>query len=100
MKKELKRRITGLLLSAVILGSVGCARTPQTSVDHSKTQLYVGLYNGGWGRDWLDMAKKRFEEKYSQYEIVITPMKDEYEYAQLKNSIVTDFNDVYITASN
>ena len=100
MKKELKRGITGLLLSAVILGSVGCARTPQTSVDHSKTQLYVGLYNGGWGRDWLDMAKKRFEEKYSQYEIVITPMKDEYEYAQLKNSIVTDFNDVYITASN
>ncbi len=100
MKKVFRKVLTGLLLFAVILGAFGCGRQPQITIDKNKTQLYVGLYNGGWGRDWLDAAKKRFEATYPEYEIVITPMKDEYEYAQLKNSIVSDFNDVYITASN
>ena len=91
--------IKGLaLVSAVVLslGIAGCGG--MRGIDSSKTQLYVGLYDGGWGSDWLDDAKARFEAEYQDYQIVITKLKDEYEYATLKNNIATDFNDMYITA--
>lgn len=91
--------IKGLaLVSAVVLslGIAGCGG--MRGIDSSKTQLYVGLYDGGWGSDWLDDAKARFEAEYQDYQVIITKLKDEYEYATLKNNIATDFNDMYITA--
>lgn len=91
--------IKGLaLVSAVVLslGIAGCGG--MRGIDPNKTQLYVGLYNGGWGSDWLDDAKARFEAEYQDYQVIITKLKDEYEYATLKNNIATDFNDMYITA--
>lgn len=91
--------IKGLaLVSAVVLslGIAGCGG--MRGIDPNKTQLYVGLYDGGWGSDWLDDAKARFEAEYQDYQVIITKLKDEYEYATLKNNIATDFNDMYITA--
>ena len=95
MKKKLMRVLLALLASALLAGFVGCN---YSGIDKSKTQLYVGVYKGGWGTEWLDDAKARFEAEYTDYQIIITPLKDEYEYSQLKNTIATDFNDMYITA--
>ena len=71
--------IKGLaLVSEVVLslGIAGCGG--MRGIDPNKTQLYVGLYDGGWGSDWLDDAKARFEAEYQDYQIVITKLKDEY----------------------
>lgn len=91
-------KICALALALATLAGVAACSPYTTTIDKNRTQLYVGLYNGGWGREWLDAAKAQFEEKYPEYQIVITPRKDEYEYATLKNNIQTDFNDMYITA--
>ncbi|MCQ3035227.1 MAG: hypothetical protein MJ248_03325 [Bacilli bacterium] len=34
-------------------------------IDTTKTQIKVGTFNGGFGMDWLNEAKARFEEKYA-----------------------------------
>ncbi len=36
----------------------------QREVDETKTQLHVGCYAGGYGREWLDAAIARFEKQY------------------------------------
>ena len=33
--------------------------------DPNRTQIYVALYNGGLGRDWLDAADEAFEAQYT-----------------------------------
>ena len=33
-------------------------------IDATKTQLYVGTYDGAYGDEWLYAVKTRFEEKY------------------------------------
>ena len=96
MKKILTKGVALFSAAVLALGLTGCSGFRR--FDPNKTQLYVGLYNGGWGSEWLNDAKARFEDAYPDYEIVITAMKDEYEYATLKNNIATDFNDMYITA--
>ena len=37
-------------------------------VDHTKTQLYVYNYDGGYGQKWLNEVKGRFESAYVDYE--------------------------------
>ncbi len=97
MKKVLRKVVCYALVAASILGVSGCGQHGQ-QVNKDKTQLYVGLYNGGWGNDWLYKAKEGFEKKFDKYEIVITPKKDDYEYSYLKDAIKSDPNDMYITA--
>ena len=74
MKKVLRKVVCSALVAASILGVSGCGQHGQ-QVNKDKTQLYVGLYNGGWGNDWLYKAKEGFEKKFDKYEIVITPKK-------------------------
>lgn len=99
MKKHGVKFLALLIAAFTALSVFGCTfRHDETKVDKNKTQLYVGIYNGGWGMDWLESAKASFEEMYSEYEIVLTPKKNDYEYASLKESIKSDPNDMYITA--
>ena len=97
MKKVVKRVVCSALVAASVFGGSGCRQHGQ-QVNRDKTQLYIGLYNGGWGSDWLYKAKEEFEKMFDKYEIVITPKKDDYEYSYLKDSIKNDPNDMYITA--
>ena len=48
MKKGLKKAICSVLAAVSLLSAGGCIDHGQ-KVDKNKTQLYVGLYNGGWG---------------------------------------------------
>ena len=96
MSRSVFKKMMILTLTAAFgLGAAACTRT---GIDPNRTQLYVGIYNGGWGREWLDSAVEKFEEKFPEYEIVVTPKKDDYEYDALTNTITSDFNDMYITA--
>lgn len=36
-------------------------------IDETKTQLYVGVYDGGLGTDSVYSMAKRFEAKYADY---------------------------------
>ena len=43
-------------------------QSEQESVDITKTQLNVGFYYAGLGKDWIQEAKTLFEEKYAESE--------------------------------
>lgn len=61
------KRLVALALSVAALGTglVGCGgRETDTSVDSTKTQLYVKYYNGGLGSDWINKVIADFEELY------------------------------------
>lgn len=63
------KKIIALLLSAlfVVTMSVGCGGS-NDDIDTSRTQLYIGVYDGGIGTYYLDEIIRRFEEKYADYE--------------------------------
>lgn len=60
--------LTAALLATTVMGALtGCAgRGGNTEdVDANKTQLYVGYYYAGLGKEWIQQAKTLFEEKYA-----------------------------------
>ena len=79
--KKFKRIFAAFLAGALLLGLTACDRstppvlesgTPQESIyepeeqDVSKTQLYVGAWDGGLRSDWLYEWKNRFEELHAE----------------------------------
>lgn len=73
MRKKITKRKSKLgiiamcLTMAVVMGTtVGCGKNPFISgneeVDSSKTQIYVGTLNQGFGKAWLEEAAARFTE--------------------------------------
>lgn len=46
-------------------GLVGCGASGGTTIDETRTQLYVGLIENGYGSTWLDAAISKFEAKYA-----------------------------------
>lgn len=63
MKKLLTLCLAGVMSFACLL-SVGCGGTVISSIDETKTQIYVANYNGGGTEKWLDIAAEEFEEMY------------------------------------
>ena len=49
---KVKKILTATVLSLATLASASCGKTIQ-SFDKDKTQLYVGVYNGGFGVFWF-----------------------------------------------
>ncbi len=62
------KRILTILLSVCMCFSAfvftGCQREYAIEIDETKTQLYVGTFDGAYGDAWLYAVKPRFEEKY------------------------------------
>lgn len=105
--KTMKKLVSLVLALTVLLSCcamlVGCddggTSDPERfneAVDSNKTQLYVGYYNGGLGLSWLTEAKRLFEEKFPEYQIMIDTGKDEYSSEILRSNIKTNRQDMYI----
>lgn len=65
------KKIFALLLCIVMLmlacGSSACNGGGTEAVDKSKIQLNVGVFDGGFGSDWLYNVKERFEEDFEDF---------------------------------
>ena len=69
----MKKIVTLGLTAVMALGMVACGdRRPgnesEVEVDQTKTQLYVGAYEGGYGQGWLDNYARAFEKFYENEE--------------------------------
>lgn len=107
MKKIICTLIASVLVCTSMVGLVGCPAPSPIKIDETKTQLYVGNYNGGVGDDWLDADDgviARFEEKYADYELngktgvqIILDSDKDCQGKTLKGTIGGDKNEVYFT---
>lgn len=104
MKKKMIRFTAVLCALACMLVTLPACDGRQ-KIDATKTQLYVGNYEGGMGSRWLDEYKKGFEEKYKDYvnddkvgvEVIIMNDKITYAASNLENSIEKSSVNVFFT---
>lgn len=75
MKKKLFKALTVMLGAMMVLGSAaGCGdnmrgdNSGEEPVDETKTQLYVGFYYSGLGKEWIQQVADKFEERYAETE--------------------------------
>ncbi len=103
------------LMAASSLSLVACKTrddgTGNKPVDKSKTQLNIGVYNGGLGYAWVRDVATSFEEYYAEtvfetgkkgVQVNIDPQKDNFNTGVLKPNLQAGTiagNDVYYTAS-
>ena len=62
-------KLVALLLGGTSLMCAGsCARSEETgfTADPSKTQIYIGIYDGGYGQEWVKTIAKKFEEENAE----------------------------------
>ena len=63
--KRLMAVILSLCLCLSALAFTGCQKEYEIKIDETKTQLYIGTYDGAYGDAWLYAVKPRFEAKYA-----------------------------------
>ncbi len=106
MKKILILALAVLMCFVTLMGNVACSTKLET-IDKTKTQLYVGNYDGGVGKVWLENIKARFEEEYKDVpfeegkkgvQIIIKSDKTTMVPETLVNMIATITEEVFFTA--
>ena len=65
--KKIKMLIAMMLAVIMLVPTSACITTGGEAIDTSKTQLYVGNFDGGYGTKWMDELERRFEEKYANF---------------------------------
>lgn len=66
MKKGFLKVIACVLACGLVCGvAAGCGPGGGVTVDNTRTQLYVGNYDGGLGSIWLEEFTRYFENKYA-----------------------------------
>ena len=99
------KKIISILLMVCLLLSFFSACGPQDTIDETKTQLYVGIFEGGVGTAWLDDLVLGFEEKYKDVsfeqgktgvEIKISESKTDYSNTQLLANMPYRKEEVFI----
>ncbi len=105
MRKTVKKIMALCMASSAVLSASACATTGGQliqEIDTSKTQIYVDVYNGGNGCEWIKTLAKDFNALYddSGYEVIII---DEHKYSieEIQSDIQygTDVN-IYFTAES
>lgn len=100
MRKKLYALMASILALTVGFSAYGCgAPDDDVVIDPSKTQVYVSVFNGGFGIDWLNEAAKRFNDSNGDAQVIISPNKDIYQSQiapAIKSGVST--NDIFITA--
>lgn len=80
MKKFVKTM--SLLLSIVLIGAfaVGCVGGTKVENKDKRPTIFISVFNGGYGKDWLDVMVKDFNEQNpdNAYQIQVRDSKDEF----------------------
>lgn len=72
---------------------------PNEKVDKTRTQLYVGIYNGGVGSEWFHELKRMYEAKHPEVQLMLITGKLEYESSTLRETINGRMEDIYFIDS-
>ena len=88
-------KFISLALSLTTIASMGACGPTKVGedIDKSKTQLYVGLHQAGYGIAWFDAIKAGFEAKNPNVQLIGKPGTSAYEY-NFKHNIASMEEDV------
>ena len=64
MKKLITLLLTVVVSLGCVFGFTGCRRDDEEQFDDTKSHIYVGVFNAGYGVAWLNDLKTRFETYY------------------------------------
>lgn len=88
------KKIMSLVLAALCAATVLTACAPKEDYG-DRTVLRVGMYNGGWGTEWIDKVIEKFETEYPEYKILVDGDK-KYSTSSLLGIIDTGRQDLFI----
>lgn len=92
MKKILSLVVTFCI---AVTAFAGCGDVVE-NIDSDKTQIWVSVYDGGYGTSWLNYVKADFEADYPDYQVIIRGTHDE-DLSPGNNNLNYD---VYFTTTN
>ena len=96
MKKNIKKVGALLLAGGLTLSCVGCG-TSKMKFDKNKQQVFVSVFNGGFGYDWLETSAQEFNAENPATEIIILPNNDGYTKIRSDLESGVSMYDVYFT---
>ena len=68
---------TGLAFLLSVTCLAGCGGKVVESYDEDKTQIFVNVFNGGLGTEWMYDLRDQFNAVNTEYEVVVKPKKME-----------------------
>ncbi len=108
-KKTVACALCALLACSTASVFAGCGGDSGEKIDESRSQIYIGAYDGGYGEMWLESLKVRFEEAYKDVsfqdgrvgvQVRYICDKDMYTPGYLLSTINQDKNEVYFASGN
>lgn len=105
-KKKFLSVLVGAIMATSTLGMTAGCGDSNNGLDATKTQLNVGVFNGGLGRVWMDSLASDFEEYYKDVsfeegktgvQVIVDAKKAEFEPANLSVTMESYDNALYAT---
>ncbi|MBP5467498.1 MAG: hypothetical protein J6Y43_08065 [Clostridia bacterium] len=104
MKKILQKVACFAIAVCTVVSFTACG-PKQESFDTTKTQIFVGNYDGGLGDAWLKKVAAEFEKDYADYElngkvgveIIPDSQKDKFDGNNLISGIAGNSNEIFFT---
>ena len=103
--KKITKAIIFILAMVFAFSAVGCRRGDDgVKIDRTRTQLYVSIYDGGYGTEWAYSLAARFEEQYkgvsfekdkTGVQVIVSPSKSSG--TGLMNTILSSRNEVFFS---
>lgn len=100
---------SAIMVISCFTGLAGCKK----DVDKTKTQLYVGVFDGGIGREWIIELARKFEEEHAEtnfepgvfvkgqekkgVQVIIDYKKEQFTGDILRSSMAANRQDMYFT---
>ena len=99
------KQVASLAIAACTIVSFTACGPKHESFDTTKTQIFVGNYDGGLGDAWLKKVAAEFEKDFADYElngkvgveIIPDNRKDEFDGNSLISTIDGNSNEIFFT---
>ena len=91
------KKVVSLVLGLVLMMgmfAVGCGGNDST-IDPNRTQLYVGVTEGGIGWTWMEETIKDFEKENPEVQVLMTHKKQEFTGSTLLSNLKYNKFDIY-----